>query len=461
MTIPTTLTTEQWARLTEAERDTLLSDLEALAGGESLHDFMLRMTPHHAPPAHLTPVIEALEEARVNRLAMWAISMPPGHGKTTVFLNAFPWWLTKFPADTCAYNSFSAPAALSKSVVSRALAVKTGITISMDVNAKGEWRTMAGGGLVAGGMESLTGKRVQGPLVLDDPYSGPVDAYSPAYREEVWNAIMTVAMTRREGAPLFLIHTRWHPDDAIGRIKKLGLKGWRFIDLPAIADDGSALWPDMHPLSELNEIRATIGEYNFASLYQQSPRPRGGAVFGDPHYYDPETTDFEGCRIIIAGDPAASKKTSADYSTIVVISVKGVGSQRVGYVRAVYRKQVTIPTYVNDLIRWQAEWGNAPIHVEAVAGFKAIPQMLQAIDSEIQVRSIRPVGDKFTRAQPAASAWNTGRLLVPSNSPPWLGAFLDEVMNFTGVNDAHDDQVDALAHGWNAGDGMSIWDAIS
>jgi hypothetical protein len=75
-------------------------------------------------------------------------------------------------------------------------------------------------------------------------------------------------------------------------------------------------------------------------------------------------------------------------------------------------------------------------------------------------------GDKFARAQPVAAAWNAGKVQVPSNvgalaslgSPyremaardpqaavPWMQPFLDEVCNFTGVADAHDDQVDALA----------------
>jgi predicted phage terminase large subunit-like protein len=43
--------------------------------------------------------------------------------------------------------------------------------------------------------------------------------------------------------------------------------------------------------------------------------------------------------------------------------------------------------------------------------------------------------------------WNLGRILVPGGEdrPEWVDDFLDEVTNFTGVKDAHDDQVDALA----------------
>jgi predicted phage terminase large subunit-like protein len=52
--------------------------------------------------------------------------------------------------------------------------------------------------------------------------------------------------------------------------------------------------------------------------------------------------------------------------------------------------------------------------------------------------------DKFVRAQPVASAWNDGRILIPKNKN-WTNIFLQEIMSFTGVSDLHDDQVDVLA----------------
>ncbi|MGA7866410.1 MAG: hypothetical protein WCA23_20885, partial [Stellaceae bacterium] len=41
---------------------------------------------------------------------------------------------------------------------------------------------------------------------------------------------------------------------------------------------GEALHPDREPLEVLDRIRQTIGEYNFAGQYQQSPAPLGGGV---------------------------------------------------------------------------------------------------------------------------------------------------------------------------------------
>ncbi len=459
------LTPEAWEALSPAEQNELAEHVETLYGGESFRDFMVRMAPHHPPPQHLDQLIEVVEEARVVRDLKVGVSMPPGHAKTTLFLNAFAWWLKKFPADTCAYNSYNAAQAYSKSVSARTLAARAGVRLSEETNTKAEWRTAEGGGLLAGGMASLTGKRVQGPLVIDDPYSGPLDAYSPAYRESVWNDMTTVAMTRLEGgAPIFLVHTRWHEDDVLGRLQtdaKSGKnQGWRFINLPAISDAGDALWPEMYPIERLLARKTDLGEYSFAALYQGSPRPRGGAVFGEPTYYDPTGFKMDGWRLILAGDPAASTKTSADYSAAGVIAVKGHGADKVGRVIYAYRKQVPIPQFATDLLAMQNRFGQTAINIEAVGGFKAIPQMLKALHPDLRINEITPVGDKFTRAQPAAAAWNTGRLQVPADAPPWLGPFLDEVTKFTGVNDKNDDQVDWLAHAWNSDGARPRWEDV-
>lgn len=464
--LPADLTPEAWEALTTAEQDELTGHVEALYGGESFREFMVRMAPHHPPPPHLDQLIDAVEEARVVRDLKVCVSMPPGHAKTTLFLNAFAWWLTKFPADTCAYNSYNATQAYGKSVAARALAVRAGVRLSDEINTKAEWRTAEGGGLLAGGMASLTGKRVQGPLVIDDPYSGRLDAYSAAYRESVWYDMTTIALLRLEGgAPIFVVHTRWHEDDVIGRLKaeaKAGKKeGWRFVNLPAISDAGVALWPEMYPLDRLLARKSDLGEFEFAALYQGEPRPRGGAVFGEPTYYDPAAFTMDGWRLVLAGDPAASVRTSADYSAAVVLAVRGRGVDREARVLRVYRKQVPIPQFAADLLALQNDFGQTAINVESVGGFKAIPQMLLALHPELRINEIIPIGDKFTRAQPVAAAWNGGRVQVPADAPPWLGPFLDEVAKFTGVNDKHDDQVDALSHAWNSEGEMSMADAYA
>lgn len=450
-----TLTEAEWAALSPDEQEELADLAEEIAGGESLREFICRLSPHHPPPRHFDPIIELIEAARVNPQKV-CISLPPGHGKTTLIMHALAWWMTKNPADGNGYFSYNASLSLSKSVIARDLARRAGVQLSKETNNKGEWRTVDGGGLLAGGVGGgLTGQRIHGILVVDDPFKGPIDSSSPTYRENVDEWFKTVALTRLEGGSVFVIQTRWHEDDLVGRLAKR--KGWNIVNLPAIAGEGdilgrqpgAPLWPELFGLDRIEERREDLGEFGFSALFQGSPRPRGGTVFGEPRYYDPATTDLTGCRFVLACDPAASESTSSDYSAAVVLAIKGTGRDAVAYVLRVYRKQVPIPTLVSDLRSLQQAYGNTTIHVEAVGGFKAIPQMLRALGLT-RITEIVPIGDKFTRAQPVAAAWNAERILVPSDSPAWLGAFLDEIAKFTGVKDLHDDQVDALSHAWNA-----------
>ena len=49
------------------------------------------------------------------------------------------------------------------------------------------------------------------------------------------------------------------------------------------------------------------------------------------------------------------------------------------------------------------------------------------------------------RATPTAELlWNPGKVFVPANAD-WTEEFLEEVTQFTGMGDLHDDNVDALA----------------
>lgn len=433
---------------------------QQLYGGETLPDFIVRMSPHLPPPRHYAPILERLEAARRKPVKL-AFSMPPRYGKTVLIQHAIPWWLTHFPADTCAYASYSDRQAWSKSRVIRAIAENAGIRLASDAANLAEWRTRAGGGLLSGGAGSgLTGQGISGIMVVDDPFKNPEEANSQITRDKIGDWFEAVVSTRDEGMSTVVFHTRWHADDLIGRL--LADKDFAIINLPALAEEndllgrafGEPLWPDRGLpgfTKEGLEKRQKRNPWVFAALYQGRPRPRGDTIFGEPHYYDPATVDFTGCRYILAADPAASEKTAADFSAAVVLSVKGSGDDMMAYVRHVYRAQVAVPQFANDLLGLQHKFGETRINVEAVGAFKAIPQMLKAIRPGLRVTEIQPLGDRLLRAQPAAAAWKASRLLIPNDSPPWLADFLDELAKFTGVRDAHDDQVDALAHAWNSG----------
>ncbi len=446
---------------------------------ESLSDFITRMAPDHPPPRHLSPLIALLERARHEPVRA-VVAMPPGHIKTTTLQNAFAWWLSDSPADTHAYVSYNDQQALSKSGPTRAIARRAGVQLRDDSTSKSEWRTVEGGGLLATGIGGgLTGQRVTGLMVIDDPIKNAEEAGSKFIRDGQWEWFTSVAMTRLEGASVIVVMTRWHEDDLAGRLAK---QGWEVLNLPAIAEkndplgreEGEALWPESYPLRcdnpskcthalHLESQKAAVGEYVFAALYQGRPRPRGHTLFGPAHYYDPQQVNWEGCRSHIGADPAASERTSADYSAAVAARFRGRDPDTaIMYIREVYNEQVSVPTFCLELRAFQARNDSADAGVEGAGIGKAVVQVIRSVDPNARVHEVPTKGDKFQRAQGFAAAWNDSRVLVPLGNPPWLEKFLDQLGEVTMVNDAHEDMADAGAHCWNdAVAGMaSIFDAF-
>lgn len=435
-------------------------DRELDGAGETLRQFIGRIAPEHTPiPRHLDRLIDVLERARRERVKA-LVSFPPGHAKTITVLRAIAWWLAATPSDTCAYLSYADRQAWGKSKICRDIAEESGVELNPYAWSGAEWRTTDGGGLLAAGIDGrLTGQRITGLCVFDDPFKSREDANSFAAREAAWSFYATVVRTRLENASVVVVQTRWHQDDLIGRLAQKA--GWEVINLPALAEEndplgrkpGEALWPEMFDEAELADAREEMGEYEFSAIYQGRPRPRGAVVFGNEHYYDAKTLDITGCRLQLASDEAASDDTTADYSTIAVLAIRGRGINTIAYVLDFYREQMTIPQFTRDLRAWQLRWGNPKVAVESNGAFKVVPQLLREADPTLRIKEITALGDKFQRAQPVAAAWNGGRVLVPipTEDKPikWLKEFLAEVTTFTGVNDAHDDQVDALAHAWN------------
>ena len=123
--------------------------------------------------------------------------------------------------------------------------------------------------------------------------------------------------------------------------------------------------------------------------------------------------NFTGCKIGVGADPAASEKTSADYSAAVAGRFMGAEDVRKLYITEVLREQVQVPQFVSDLRALQSRSDDASAAVEGAGIGKTVVQTLQAVDPHIRVHESPTKGDKFQRAQGVAAAWNDGRVLVP------------------------------------------------
>lgn len=406
-------------------------------------------------PLCLSPYTNELEFAFAGGAQLrLVVAAPPQHGKTVVAEHAFPWALLRDPTKRHAYVTYEAGRAGDIALVVQQIAAEAGLYLE---GTRRLLRTQHGGSILFTGIGGpLTGYGLDGVLVVDDPIKNRQEADSKVFRERAHQWMRDVAMTRMHpGASVIVMATRWHPDDLSGRL--IG-EGWRYLNLPAIADEendplgraiGDPLDPQRWPLDFLRTRQAEVGPWTWASLYQGRPRPRGGSIFSEQHYYG--SLPAGGYRAGYGLDFAYSAKTQADHS----ISIEGIyhPPTRTLYVVDVIRKQVPAPQFALAL---RAQQAKRPAHCWWRAGGTELGVANFIQKHGIPLKTLPTRGDKFTRAQPCAAAWNAGRIQLPDpkvfGDAQWMAPFLDVIQNFTGVHDAHDDDVDALA---------TLWDVLS
>lgn len=311
----------------------------------------------------------------------------------------------------------------------------------------------------AGAGGGITGRRAN-LFLIDDPIKGREDADSEKLRDKVWSWYRAEVITRlKPGARIALIQTRWHEDDLSGRLlnaMETGGDQWRVINLPAIcesADDplgreiGDALWPEWEDVEALQRKRAAIGEREWASLFQQRPRPLEGTLFKVAMISTLEAAPAGGVTVR-AWDLAATKQTGTrdpDWTVGVKLQRAPSGQFTVlDVVRVRGGPDEVLAAVVNTA---HQDGGTIRISIPqdpGQAGKTQVLHMTRALEGFI-VESSPETGDKATRAAPVASQANVGNLSIVKAS--WNAPFLDELAAFP--SGTHDDQVDALSRAFS------------
>lgn len=224
--------------------------------------------------------------------------MPPRHSKSLNVSQLFPAYVVGKDKDAdIIVSSYSGDLATDHGRETRNLigsqAYKNifDTTLAPDSTAKGKWNTNGRGAYNAVGVGGSTTGRGAKYFIIDDPFKDRKEADSELIRDERWKWFRSVARTRlTPDGRMIIMHTRWHDDDLIGRLTNEddwvdyfdfldGKKGkWIRLRLPALAErdeihrlKGAPLWPTRYGLDELNDIKKTLGPYEWSSLYQQDP----------------------------------------------------------------------------------------------------------------------------------------------------------------------------------------------
>lgn len=424
-----------------------LEHWEREAARRSLLEFIPWASPKYKAPLHLMPLILAFERAARGIPQQVVCHAPPRHGKSETMIHALVWALWRNPQLKFAYCTYGDTLSRAMSRKARGLALRIGI--EFETSSLKEWKTTAGGGCIFTSVKGgITGKGVD-IAIVDDPIKSRLEAESQLTRDVIYEWFNNDVCSRIEGfnadggiqagnGSIFVFMTRWHPDDLSGRLLKEG--GWQDIHLPAINDNEEALWPERWTLETLKKRRERVGLYAWASLYQGEPRPRGGAVFTGVSTFNVLPITF---RRSFGVDLAYSKKTSADYSVAVDMRVANLGSASAPdfhyFITNVTRKQCTAPEF--KLVCKELA-SNAPGVSWRWYAFGTELGVADMFRDAVHINALPAQGDKFVRSLGYAAAWNAGKVHLPEKAP-WLDQFISEHAGFTGLNDDHDDTVDA------------------
>lgn len=299
-------------------------------------DFQIVTNPKYEPNWHHEVIARELENIEANGDSDYKVLLvfvPPRHGKSELCSIGFPaWYLGRNPSKEIITVSYSAELALDFGSKTRALVGSEAyphifnVTLKEDEQAKAKWRTNRGGSYTSVGVGGAITGRGANVLLFDDPIKNREEAESEVYREKVWQFFTSTAFTRLEpGGVVVVILTRWHVDDLAGRILKNPelSKRCKVIHFPAIAEQkeqyrevGEPLWPERFDISALNEIKNTVGPYDWNALYQGSPILTENQEFKPAwfHYISEGQLQGMSCRRFLTIDTAMSKKAQADFT---------------------------------------------------------------------------------------------------------------------------------------------------
>lgn len=439
---------EAYELLTLEERE----EFDRLFHVEPLREFIPRVSPHLPPPEHTRVLTDLFERARFEEVFA-LVSMPPRHAKTVTVQHAIAWWLSHSPADVLGYFTYSDTKGKSKSRGARDLAIAAGIDLDKASRNMSEWRTLHGGGLLAGGRGGgLTGDGITGFFVIDDPFKNYAEAKSEIVREGIREWLNKVAETRLEAASLIVLHTRWHEDDMIGWLLAEQSDRFEHYNLHALAleDDilgrqpGEPLWPgSIWTADRLRGIERR-DPWTFGSMYQGNPFTPGGGMFGVDAIRVVHVRPRP-CRWVRAWDFAATPDDpKADWTVGQLMGLEPTG--RI-VVADVVREQVG-PLGVEELVRRTAEIDGPGVSI-------SIPDDPGAAGSIVRATFIRMLhghhvhfsaerGDKVHRAKTFAAQCAGGNVVTVRGD--WNRAWLDEHKRFPVGK--WDDQVDAGSRGY-------------
>lgn len=427
----------------------------AAASRKSLRSFMHRMYPNYRSSRHIDRLIAALEMAITIPNYRLLIDMPPRHSKSLHVSEHLPaFYLGNNPDKRVITASHTADLAFtfSRRVRNKMMDPKwpfDHVTVAGDKSAVKAW-DIAGhlGGYMAVGVGGSPAGHGGNLIIVDDPIGSQADAESEAVREALWEWYQGTLRDRLEpGGSMIVTATRWHEDDLTGHLlaeMRNGGEIWNHLHMPALNQNGEALWPERWPVEDLRRIRKAVGSRIWEARFQGNPTPLEGGLI-KRHWWN-----------FYKGDPReVSKKLKGHIqSWDMAFRETKSGSYIVGQLWAIANGA---EYYLLDQVRFRGDFVVTKAEVQnftrkwPMAKLKLVedkangPAIVSSLREEISgLIEVNPRGGKLARASAIAPIVESGNVYLPDPDVyPWVHDFIEECAAFP--HGSNDDQVDCMS----------------
>lgn len=407
---------------------------------------------------HHKLICEALMRVFRGECTRLIINIPPRYSKTEIaIVNFVAWCFGQVPDCEFIHASYSSTLAVNNSSNIRSLIQHESYqeifpNVTLDSEAKNHWTTSQGGVFYATGAGgTITGfgagkQRVGfgGAILIDDPHKAD-EARSEVMRQNVIDWFQNTVESRKndpKNTPIIVIMQRLHESDLAGWLIEGGNgEEWEVLSLPAIKDDGTALWPEKHSIEQLKQMERAA-PYMFAGQYMQRPAPLDGGVFKPSKIEIIEDVPTNVTKWVrgwdlgatVGGDPTAGVKLGlcSDNSLVIADLAHGdLGPDE----RDLMIKNSAISDSRKVTVSIPQDPGQA-----GKTQILYLTRMLQGF----KVKTSPESGDKITRAEPFAAQVNVGNVKMVKGL--WNKIILDEMQLFP--NGKHDDTIDACSRAY-------------
>lgn len=386
------------------------------------------------------------------------INIPPRYSKTEIaVVNFVAWCFGKVPDCEFIHASYSSTLAVNNSSNIRSLIQHEAYSVifpevHLDSEAKNHWTTSQGGVFYATGAGGTitgfgAGKQREGfgsAIIIDDPHKAD-EARSDVMRQNVIDWFQNTVESRKndpKNTPIIVIMQRLHESDLAGWLLDGGNgEEWALLNLAAIQEDGTALWPEKHSIEQLRQMERAA-PYMFAGQYMQKPAPLDGGVFKPDRIQLIEALPVnvtKWCRgwdlgATVGGDPTAGVKLGLCEDGSLVIADLAHGDlgpdERDLMIKNAATADGRVPTISLPQDPGQAGKTQILHFTRMLQGFK--------------VKTSPESGDKVTRAEPFTAQVNVGNVKMLKGL--WNKTVIDEMRLFP--NGKHDDTIDACSRAY-------------